>query len=258
LGLAAASGPDGRIYAIGGTPDQTAATILRLVEAYNPSANAWTSVAPMPTARRLLATVTGLDGRIYAIGGFNGNILDTAEAYDAATNTWSTVAPMRIARAGLAAAAGPDGRIYAIGGSYNGSLSRVEVYNPAVPPRTPVAGATPGATSTATPTITSVPTSTPVPLTVHIKVGKKIVGAGQKQTIAVSTAPGAQVTITLTFPNGRGMQHHGTTSASGTLLWRFREPGETVRGRNHTVKVSVNVEDASGRSASASAKYATR
>jgi Kelch motif len=36
----------------------------------------------MPTARYLLAAATGGDGRIYAIGGFNGSgILNTVEAY---------------------------------------------------------------------------------------------------------------------------------------------------------------------------------
>jgi hypothetical protein len=85
----------------------------------------------MPTARYLLAAATGCDGRIYAIGGYNGSIiLNTVEAYDPATNAWTTVAPMPTARWLLAAATGSDGRIYAIGG-YNGSiLNTVEAYRP--------------------------------------------------------------------------------------------------------------------------------
>jgi hypothetical protein len=56
-------GPDNLIYAIGGVGGPN------IVEAYNPSTNKETAVAPMPTARHGLAAVTGTDGRIYAIGG---------------------------------------------------------------------------------------------------------------------------------------------------------------------------------------------
>jgi N-acetylneuraminic acid mutarotase len=119
--LAAAAGADGRIYAIGG--DNSLDGIdnpLNTVEAYNPATNSWSAVAPMPTARSLLAAARGPDGRIYAIGGSNdshGDTLDSVERYDPATNTWSTVAPIPIARYDVGAATGADGRIYAIGGA---------------------------------------------------------------------------------------------------------------------------------------------
>lgn len=100
------------------------------------SINAWATVASMPTARDSLAAVGGSDGRIYAIGGFNGNgngntVLNTVEAYTSSSNSWSTVASMPTARYGLAAVAGADDRIYAIGG-YNGNtfLHTVEAYTP--------------------------------------------------------------------------------------------------------------------------------
>jgi len=35
----------------------------------------------MPTGRLGLAAATGLDGRIYAIGGNDGSIISTVEAY---------------------------------------------------------------------------------------------------------------------------------------------------------------------------------
>ena len=131
LDLAAATGPDGRIYAIGGN-DGT--SWLDRVEAYDTGTNTWTTVAPMPGgARGDLAAVTGPDGRIYAIGGFDNTLtaLDRVEAYDPTTNTWTTEAPMPGGgRFVLGAATGPDGRIYAIGGS-DGSepLARVEAYD---------------------------------------------------------------------------------------------------------------------------------
>ena len=75
--------------------------------------------------------ITGADGRIYAIGGFDSTSNATVEAYDTTTNVWTTVAPMPTARYGLAAATGPDGRIYAIGGVDGGSniLATVEAYD---------------------------------------------------------------------------------------------------------------------------------
>jgi N-acetylneuraminic acid mutarotase len=129
FGLAAAAGPDGRIYAIGGYNNGA----LNTVEAYDPIANGWTTVTSMPTARYQLAAVAGPDGRIYAIGGNDGTtFLSTVEAYDPVTDTWSTLAPMPTARYLLAAATGLDGRIYAIGGfGANGAANTVEAYNPA-------------------------------------------------------------------------------------------------------------------------------
>jgi hypothetical protein len=106
--LAAATGHDKRIYAIGG---DNGTGFLNTVEAYQPATNTWATMTSMPTARGFLAAATGPDGRIYAIGGFNGGYLNTVEAYTPGT--------------------GPDGRIYAIGGGNStGFLNTVEVYTP--------------------------------------------------------------------------------------------------------------------------------
>jgi N-acetylneuraminic acid mutarotase len=79
-GFAAATGPDGRIYAIGGGGDTGSGNT---VEAYAPGTNSWATLASMPTARSLLAAATGPDGRIYAIGGNHGSgVVNTVEAYD--------------------------------------------------------------------------------------------------------------------------------------------------------------------------------
>jgi len=139
--LAAATGADGRIYAIGG--DRNGSNSVGTVEAYTPSTDTWAAVRPMPTARFSLAAATGADGRIYAIGGDNsssGGALNTVEAYTPSTNTWATVASMGTARRNLAAAMGADGRVYAIGGYNFGPLSTVEAYT-ALPAPTPGLGA---------------------------------------------------------------------------------------------------------------------
>ena len=137
VSLAAATGHDGLIYAIGGIvpsgPPQS--TPVNTVEAYNPSTGTWTTEPSMPTARGNLAAATDLNGRIYAIGGYlpppaNYDV-NTVEAYDPTTGTWSTVAPMPTARDGLVAVTGLDGHIYAIGGESNGTfVSTVEAYDP--------------------------------------------------------------------------------------------------------------------------------
>jgi N-acetylneuraminic acid mutarotase len=84
----------------------------------------------MPTARMSLAC-TEAGGRIYAIGGDNGNnSLNTVEEYDPQQDSWTVKSPMPTSRMGLGANS-VNGRIYAIGG-YDGLtfLGTVEEYNP--------------------------------------------------------------------------------------------------------------------------------
>ncbi|HEV2237104.1 MAG TPA: kelch repeat-containing protein, partial [Ktedonobacterales bacterium] len=131
--LAAVAGPDGRIYAMGGTSGPALA--LNTVYAYDPQANTWQSVAPMLTQRSNFAAAVS-SGRIYAIGGVQCACPpDSAavEAYTPATNSWQAVAPLALPRTRDAAATGSDGRIYVLGGfsPSAGSLSKsVEVYDP--------------------------------------------------------------------------------------------------------------------------------
>ena len=130
--LAAATGFDGRIYAIGGFD----VTWVDRAEAYDVTANTWTALTPMPGgARSELAAAPGPDGRIYVFGGFDSTAvpLDRVEAYDPTTNAWTTEASMPGGgRFRLAAAMGPDGRIYVIGGADgSGRLARVEAYDTA-------------------------------------------------------------------------------------------------------------------------------
>lgn len=93
---------------------------------------AWSSGAPMPTARGRLAAAE-VDGIIYAIGGErdDGSVLAAVEAFNPVTDSWSTKASMPTARRNLAAAA-VNGVIYAIGGNAGGSvaLDTVEAYDP--------------------------------------------------------------------------------------------------------------------------------
>ena len=138
--LALVTGPDGRIYAMGGVSDATG-TWTNEVDAYTPSTNTWTTVSPMITARQTFRATVGADGRIYAMGGYNGNPVAAAEAYTPATNTWTSVAPLLAGRWDSAVVTGPDGRIYTLGGfePYGGSAGCVcetDVYGPVFTPST--------------------------------------------------------------------------------------------------------------------------
>jgi len=78
--------------------------------------DSWKTMAEMPTARSGLGVVT-VNGKIYAIGGENGDAtLRTNEEYDPATNTWNTKASMPTARSRFAIAVYQN-KIYVIGGT---------------------------------------------------------------------------------------------------------------------------------------------
>lgn len=77
-GVTGALGPDGRIYAIGGSLGSGGPTS---VEAYDPNAGAWTYVASMSTEREEAAATLGPDNRSYVIGGTSP--IRSVEAYTA-------------------------------------------------------------------------------------------------------------------------------------------------------------------------------
>ncbi len=89
--------------------------------------------APMPTARGQAAIITGDDGLIYAIGGFNNSLgidaFEVVEAYNPSTNTWTTKEPLPVATRGAAVAKGLDGIIYVFGGYNSGYVNAVQAYN---------------------------------------------------------------------------------------------------------------------------------
>jgi N-acetylneuraminic acid mutarotase len=125
----------GRLYVIGGYKKSALSvwSPVATVYSYNPSTDAWTERAPMPTARGALS-VTISEGRLYAIGGYEGKANSAAvEVYDPERNSWSSRAPLPTPRDHLATATAA-GKIYAIGGrlkgDYHRNLSVTEVYDP--------------------------------------------------------------------------------------------------------------------------------
>ena len=75
---------NGKIYVIGGAPDPVGPKkrggYTSIVEEYDPGTDKWERVADMTVTRRYLST-TALNGRSYATGGTDGNILSTVEEY---------------------------------------------------------------------------------------------------------------------------------------------------------------------------------
>lgn len=119
--LAAAAGPDGRVYAVGGIADECSCVSAAL-EAYQPKTDSWKRLPAMPQARYDFAAAFGSDGKLYVVGGRTdfGSLLSTVEVFDPASRTWSAGPSLSSPRAGLAAVRGPDGLIYAIGGEASG------------------------------------------------------------------------------------------------------------------------------------------
>ena len=59
--------------------------------------------------------VAVLDGKLYAVGGYDGGRLSSVERYDPGTDAWEAVAPLTLARFGAGVAA-LEGKLYAVGG----------------------------------------------------------------------------------------------------------------------------------------------
>jgi N-acetylneuraminic acid mutarotase len=119
---------------------------------YDPAADEWKELAPMPT-KRGAASAGVVNGKIYVTGGVNSlpgvtengvhptraqNVVATVEEYDPATNSWKTLRPMLVAR-NHHLAVGAGGKIYVIGGrigsgfisSGSNNIDLVEMYDPA-------------------------------------------------------------------------------------------------------------------------------
>lgn len=111
--FAAATGPDGRIYILGGTGLVGLSTEL---EAYSVDAG-WTGVNDGMTPRLGLGAAFGPDGNLYALGGLvNSAPSNLVEAWTPGDGgSWSTRASMTVTRAFFGAARAGD-RIYALSG----------------------------------------------------------------------------------------------------------------------------------------------
>jgi len=102
----------------------------RALEAYDPAADAWRTLAPMPEGRHHLMAAAHA-GKLYVFGGARGAAWEptaTTWVYDPAADAWSELAPMPEARTAGAAVA-LDAYLYVVGGA--GGSQALLRYDPA-------------------------------------------------------------------------------------------------------------------------------
>lgn len=124
-------GLGGKLYAVGGwDPTQGARGETNRVDVYDTETDSWELDAiPRMSYHRGKPAASVMDGKIYAVGGWNGyTALSSVEAYDPTTNSWTNMAPMSIGRYHLATAVA-DGKLYAIGGDYGGAGGHLQSLN---------------------------------------------------------------------------------------------------------------------------------
>ncbi|XP_075995948.1 kelch-like protein 10 [Genypterus blacodes] len=118
---------DGSVYCVG---DNYRVEPFTSVRRFDLGTRVWHQVEPMKT-RRWFATITALNDRIYAIGGFDGqSSLRSAERYDPQTNQWTEIASMHERRS-QASCTSLQGKVYICGGFWGVEiLSSSEYYSP--------------------------------------------------------------------------------------------------------------------------------
>jgi M6 family metalloprotease-like protein len=127
---------NGSVYAIGGA--NASGTVLRTVQAYNPTTNAWTTKASIPAARQGGNGAVTINGTVYLAGGEDaaGALTRTLYAYNTSTNVWSTRATMP-AYSACGGSALISGKLYVFSGCTRSSTGAtidaglLHRYNPA-------------------------------------------------------------------------------------------------------------------------------
>jgi N-acetylneuraminic acid mutarotase len=123
----------GKFYVLAGESNGEQATTLNTE--YDPVANRWRELAPLPHATSHPGVAAG-NGKIYVLGGFTGvphtGAMDIAFEYDVATDKWRALPALSSPRASVGTAF-VDGKLHAISGR---GLDQVtvkthEVYDPA-------------------------------------------------------------------------------------------------------------------------------
>lgn len=135
---------DGKIHAIGGNaaggaglpPHEHGApqadNSVATHEVYDPAADAWTRLAPMPTSRNHIGAAV-IAGKIHVVGGRNSTTmqLTTHEIYDPASGAWTAGPPVPTGRSGIAVVA-HRGQVYVFGGEIQSkTFDDAERFDPA-------------------------------------------------------------------------------------------------------------------------------
>ena len=129
---------DGTFAYEGGGYSFSAAGTINEFGKFDPVANTWTPLAPVPDLNNALASGVYAPNvnKLFVFGGDDpttGTVVNTTRIYDIATNTWSTGAPMPDMRAFMGSGYF-NGKIYLVGGYTTGnvdpSFGQVWEYDP--------------------------------------------------------------------------------------------------------------------------------
>lgn len=135
-------GLDGKIYIFGGF-NSISGQSLNNVFAYDPSTGTYAcstnypgcssaSLAPMPTARSVMAITETSDGNIWTIGGYTSTPVATVEIYDPASNTWTEGPDLPTPESGASAEALPT-RDVIVWGGFDGQTHNSSTFLLALP-----------------------------------------------------------------------------------------------------------------------------
>ncbi|KAH8582490.1 POZ+kelch domain with kelch repeats at the C-terminus [Cryptosporidium sp. chipmunk genotype I] len=104
---------------------------LDSLEIYDPLTDSWREGPSMLIGRRNLASITLEDGRIFAIGGFNGeNIISATEFYDSRTKYWSVSPQLNIPRSSASCVKLDQFSIAIVGGTCGDKrLKSIEIFD---------------------------------------------------------------------------------------------------------------------------------
>ena len=123
----------GKVLAMGGA--DASGNALTIAQLYDPSANAWTTIAPMKTARMLHTATTLSDGTVLVTGGASTSATtsggtSSAELYDPVAATWSDASSMNARRSRHTAVLLPNGKVLVVGDDGTAGAAPPDLYNP--------------------------------------------------------------------------------------------------------------------------------
>jgi N-acetylneuraminic acid mutarotase len=134
---------DGRVLVAGGISPSMADpwVVLASAELYDPAANSWRLVAPMPSPRQNQSATLLSDGRVLMVGGLDrigdsplGSAppsgLSSVDIFDPTTDSWSAAPTMRYPRISPTVTLLPNGHVLVVGDSGLNEQS-AEIFDPA-------------------------------------------------------------------------------------------------------------------------------
>lgn len=126
--FAFAADANGNAYAIGGLGESN--VLVASAERYDPVADAWTALPPLPAARQGAVGVAVGNTHVYVMGGAVGaSIFATTYRYNIAQGTWQQMAAMPVAVKNSAAVFA-EGKLYVLGGvAATGRVATVQVFD---------------------------------------------------------------------------------------------------------------------------------